>query len=253
MKGAVERYIDRVMAIADVRDPQKKQAIRNELSDHLDEKIGHFVSEGVSETEAILKSIEDLGNPTVVGYRFRTWRLIDVRLTGTARGVIAIGPRAIGVVAVGGLAMGVLAVGGCAIGLIPMGGLALGLVFAYGGFALAPISYGGFAVGALAMGGYAVGVLAMGGKAMGMWVPGAGQVMGTYYTADTVPVQLQMAGQWLRTFTGASRNQPGAQSGWFILTASTMLIMWTCVLLYTFLQLREKKRIREIDPYLAGE
>ena len=68
-------------------------AVRAELEDHLLEKVDELKHDGLERAEAILQAIEDHGNPVVVGYRLRKWSLIDVRTRGTARGVIAIGPR----------------------------------------------------------------------------------------------------------------------------------------------------------------
>ena len=90
-----------------------------------------------------------------------------------ARGIIAIGDRAIGGIAFGGFALGgvafggaaigVVAVGGGALGLISFGGLAIALIAALGGGAIAPIAIGGGAVGYLVFGG-------AGGKGVGAHV-----------------------------------------------------------------------------------
>ena len=97
-----------------------------------------------------------------------------------ARGVIAIGPRAVGglaiggrakgLIAVGGLATGIIAIGGLAVGGLAVGGLTVGLGFAVGGLALGTVAAGGLAVGlGFAVGGLALGTVAAGGLAMG-WV-----------------------------------------------------------------------------------
>jgi len=83
-----------------------------------------------------------------------------------ARGVLAIGDRAVGIIALGGLACGVFSLGGLSLGLIALGGLALG-IFALGGAALGAIAWGGFALGYLALGGIAWGQYAVGGIVTG--------------------------------------------------------------------------------------
>lgn len=52
---------------------------------------------------------------------------------GTAKGIIAIGSKAIGIVSLGGFAVGVIAIGGVGAGLFTFGGIAIGLLFAIGG------------------------------------------------------------------------------------------------------------------------
>jgi len=85
----------------------------------------------------------------------------------TAKGIVAVGERAVGVVAFGGMACGGIVFGGLgiglvsfsglALGLVSMGGLALGLLLAYGGLAAAPFAIGGLAAGWVATGGAAFG------------------------------------------------------------------------------------------------
>ena len=72
----------------------------------------------------------------------------------TARGVVAVGDRAVGVVAYGGVAYGLIAHGGVAVGGLAFGGAAAGVV-ALGGVAIGLIAaLGGVAVGGLfALGG----------------------------------------------------------------------------------------------------
>jgi predicted Ser/Thr protein kinase len=87
-----------------------------------------------------------------------------------AKGVIAIGNRAIGAIAIGGAAIGLLALGGAAIGLMALGGGALGLLLAWGGGAIGGVAVGGGALGGVAFGGGAYGYYAMGGGAGGRYV-----------------------------------------------------------------------------------
>ncbi|MBL8843585.1 MAG: serine/threonine protein kinase [Planctomycetes bacterium] len=100
-----------------------------------------------------------------------------------ARGVVAIGDRAVGLLAIGTVARGVVALGNVAIGAVAFGafgcgGLALGGgalgVVALGGVAVGGFALGGLAVGAVAIGGFAAGGYALGGKTFAYeWVNGA--------------------------------------------------------------------------------
>jgi eukaryotic-like serine/threonine-protein kinase len=87
--------------------------------------------------------------------------------TRVAKGIIAIGGKAIGVFAMGGVTIGVITFGGLGIGILPIAGFSLG-VMAIGGFAVGLFAaYGGFAMAPIAMGGFAVGYYALGGAAFG--------------------------------------------------------------------------------------
>ena len=71
----------------------------------------------------------------------------------TARGVVAIGQRAVGGVAIGILALGLVSIGVAAGGVISLGVVAVGLGLACGVNAIAPVAFGmvafGFAAGGL--------------------------------------------------------------------------------------------------------
>lgn len=98
---------------------------------------------------------------------------------GIAKGVVAIGNRAVGAVAVGrfccggicfGLApVGLVAVGLLSAGVFALGSLAVGVV-ALGGFVFGLGAFGGFAFGLIAGGGFAHGVVAMGGHMVGKFI-----------------------------------------------------------------------------------
>jgi len=120
----------------------------------------------------------------VFGREFRSkttlfgWPLVHIAfgldpLTGrsrTAKGIIAIGDRAVGGVAIGGAAAGVVAIGGAAAGLLSLGGVSLGILAAIGGLAVGGLSFGGMAVGIIAVGGGAIGLYAGGGWGWGLHV-----------------------------------------------------------------------------------
>jgi tRNA A-37 threonylcarbamoyl transferase component Bud32 len=88
----------------------------------------------------------------------------------TAKGIIAIGDRAVGVVAIGNFATGIVAIGGVALGLLSLGGLSVGVLAALGGMAVGGFAFGGGALGIIAIGGMAIGAYAFGGAAWGMHV-----------------------------------------------------------------------------------
>ncbi len=237
MSAALDRYLDRVMGVADYRDEAEAAAVRAELEDHLLEKVDELKRDGLERAEAIIQAIEDHGNPVVVGYRLRKWSLIDVRTRGTARGVIAIGPRAVGIFAFGGIAIGLFSVGACCIGLFSLGGFVLGL-FGFGLIAAGGVAHGMYVIGLIAIGGMvAVGVIAAGATGIGFWVPSTWTVI-SYYSQETVP-------QWLQFFDPViqcSRQIPDSKV--------TIIILFIVLLIIPlkWLQLREYRRIKKINP-----
>jgi hypothetical protein len=100
------------------------------------------------------KSTATLGGWPVVHVAFGIDRAGKVR---TARGIVAIGQRAVGVVACGILALGVVAFGVVCGGVISLGVVAGALFLACGVNAIAPIAFGVVAVGAMAGGVNAIG------------------------------------------------------------------------------------------------
>ena len=106
MKSILDRYLDRVLLYAN-RPESESEGIRQELKDHLLQKVEDLAGNGLPREEAILETLRQHGSPKTIGYKLRgsiPW--IDIRSHGTARGVIAIGPRAIGIFAFGGVRFG---------------------------------------------------------------------------------------------------------------------------------------------------
>ncbi|HUW18077.1 MAG TPA: hypothetical protein VMW16_02110 [Sedimentisphaerales bacterium] len=170
MSRALQKYLDHVMAYAN-RKQEDAIKIRTELEDHLMQKIADLEAQGLPREDAIFQAIEDHGTARTVGYGLRKgFALLDVRTEGTARGFVAIGPRAIGVIAFGGVAVGLFAFGGFAIGAIAFGWLAVAALISCGGISLAPM---GAALGLAVLGRIAIGMVAGGGLAVGLWVPWA--------------------------------------------------------------------------------
>jgi hypothetical protein len=241
MKTILDRYLDRVLLYANKSDSES-EAIRQELKDHLLQKVDDLAGNGLPREEAILETLRQHGSPKIIGYKLRgPFPWIDIRSYGTARGVIAIGPRAIGIFAFGGFAMGVFAFGGLSVGLFSAGGLALGLLFAWGGFGIGGIVSAGMAVGIVAAGGLALGMVAAGGLAIGAWVPhvGAHAVAHSYYTAQNVPLFLRSLEPWLNTAVSINK--------YFLII---MPLTTIALLALIFLQYREGKCICTEDDWL---
>jgi hypothetical protein len=179
MSKAIESYLDTVLQYANLTD--NGQTVRQELADHLEAKVNDLVAQGMARDDAVYEALQRHGDPKVVGYGLRPkFSLIDIRLRGTARGVIAIGPKAVGVFAFGGAAMGVFAFGGLAAGVFSIGGVALGLMFAFGIFGLGGCAVAGTGIGLVALAGTAIGGVAGGGLAAGLIVTHAGLGFGFY-------------------------------------------------------------------------
>jgi hypothetical protein len=170
MSRALRKYLDDVMAYANRRQ-EEAERIRAELEDHLLQKVAGLEAQNLPREDAIFQAIEDHGSARTVGYSLRKgFALLDVRTEGTARGFVAIGPRAVGVIAFGGVAVGLFAFGGFAIGAIAFGWLAVAALISCGGISLAPL---GVALGLAVVGRIAMGMVAGGGLAIGLWVPWA--------------------------------------------------------------------------------
>jgi hypothetical protein len=248
MSAVMDRYLNRVLAVADLRDGAAEARVREELRDHLEQKAAALREEGLSEAEALLKAVEDHGNPVTIGYKLRPWRWVDVRTRGTARGFIAIGPRARGVIAIGGGAIGVFACGGCALGVFSFGGVALGALAAYGGVAMGALAFGGIALGLLAFGGMAFGVIAAGGAAAGVWVPGAGDVIASHFTWADAPQRWRAIGEWL----SFNPNSVAERKEFFRMLGIVNWFTVGMIVLFSIAQsmtmARELKRLRGVDP-----
>jgi len=193
MKSIIDRYLDRVLVYAN-KPATEAEGIRTELKDHLLQKVEDLAKSGLPREEAVLEALRQHGSPKVIGYRLRgAFPWIDIRSHGTARGVIAIGPRAIGVFAFGGMAVGVVACGPFAVGLFSAGFVALGLCWAWAFLAMGGIVTSFVAIGVVASGFFAIGMVAKGDTAIGAWVPPTGSGPGAFshYTVENVPLFLR--------------------------------------------------------------
>ncbi len=144
MSRALQKYLDHVMIYAN-RKEEDAAKIRLELEDHLRQKITELEAQGVPSEDAVARAIKAHGTVRTVGYGLRKgFPLLDVRTEGTARGIVAIGSRAVGVIAFGNVAVGLFAFGNVAMGVLAFGAVALAGLLAVGGLSLAP---SGVAVG----------------------------------------------------------------------------------------------------------
>jgi hypothetical protein len=170
MSRALNKYLDQVILYAN-RKEKDAAKIRAELEDHLRQKIADLQTQGLTREDAVFQAIEDHGTARTVGYSLRKgFAWLDVRTEGTARGFVAIGPKAIGIYAFGNVAVGLFAFGNIALGAIAFGALTIGGLLSIGGISLAPV---GVAVGLAAAGRAAFGMIVCGGLAIGLQVPWA--------------------------------------------------------------------------------
>jgi len=164
MSRMLRKYLDQVIVYAN-RSEEKSEAIRKELEDHLLKKIADLEGEGQSHEDAVFEAIEEHGDPRTVGYGLRKHRWLDLRASGTARGLVAIGPRAVGTVAIGGMACGVFACGIVGVGIFSLSVFGAAFLWCFGAwFAFAPfgLAQGQIAIGFVAIGAWEYGVITMG-------------------------------------------------------------------------------------------
>lgn len=241
MNELLERYLDRVMIYAHRPEPEAAE-LRRELKDHLLQKIDDLTRGGLDRGSATLEALRRHGHPRVIGYGLRPrFPLLDVRSSGTARGVIAVGPRAVGIVAIGGVATGMVAFGGAALGLVSFGGFALGLLYTFAGFGCGFVANAGFALGVVAVGGFALGLTAAGGKAIGLWVPYGADIV-RHYTPSNVP-------GWLRGL------DPLLNVSLFIETHLVVILPLYLVMVFGLMVLRgrEERRVGRGEDWLLEE
>lgn len=172
MSRALQKYLDHIMVYAN-RNEKDTAQIRKELEDHLLKKIADLQAEGLSHEDAVFGAIEDHGHPKTVGYGLRKHQWIDIRTRGTARGFIAIGPKAVGTIAIGGFALGLFSCGIVGVGVISFSVVSIALLWSFGAafaFAACGFAHGAVAVGLMAYGLWSVGVIAVGSQSIGVYV-----------------------------------------------------------------------------------
>ena len=238
MSLILEQYLDRVMIYAN-RNEADSADIRDELKSHLLDKAEDLEANGMSAEQALLRAVEDHGDVKTIGYGLRRrFNWIDVRTHGTARGIIAIGPKAVGVVAVGGIACGVFAYGALSFGILTCGVVSIGLLIACGGLSLAPV---GFAYGLIAAGLMAVGVISIGVWAIGVismsLIPGDYWYSINQYISQPTPVHIQYLSSYIRRL----------QTPFILFWESAIVLM----IIKLILSRKELRRIRKADPTLV--
>lgn len=239
MSQALEKYLDRIMIFAN-RNETDASGIREELKDHLLKKIADLELTGMSREDAIFQAIEDHGSPKTIGDGLRPrFAWVDVRTHGTARGFVAVGPKAIGVIAIGGFAMGLITFSGIGLGLLSFGGLAIGMFMSFAGIAIAPmgIAYGGITLGLISLGGIAIGAVANGGLSIGVLAQGNGF---SHFSPETAPV-------WLNNIMKLTANNKHFYTSFLSIAWSSYAVL-SCVCFW--LNKKESNRIKNADPTL---
>ena len=153
-KVAIDIRLDAVV----LRALEKEPALRWQQAGDIRQQVDGIIASPGQHTQPIQGECCTQAN-------WRGWPLIHVTwgndpVSGaprTARGIIAIGPRAIGgiacgyrakgVIALGGIAMGVVACGGISVGLVSLGMLSLGVLLGLGGLAIGTIANGTWPIG----------------------------------------------------------------------------------------------------------
>jgi hypothetical protein len=244
MKSILDRYLDRVLVYAN-KPASESEAIRTELKDHLLQKVEDLVKSGLPRAEATLEALRQHGAPKIIGYKLRgPFPWIDIRSHGTARGVIAIGPKAVGIFAFGNVAVGVVACGTVAVGLFSVGFLAFGLLFAWALLGVGGIATAYIAIGIVAVGYVAIGVLVEGMITIAVYNnPGIlSDFSVSYYTADSVPIFLKCL-------------EPMKNASDFLSQYVFMIILPVCLLVafaLGYLKYREGKRVASADDWLIS-
>lgn len=138
--------------------------------------------------------------PRLPGIEYKSSRtfkgipLVHINLgTGrrTAKGIVAVGNKAVGVVSVGYISVGAVSCGILSAGLLTLGCICAGLV-ALGSAAAGLIAFGAFAAGWLSFGGVAFGSYAIGGAAYATEIAFGGAAQAHIAIGDTVQGAVQI-------------------------------------------------------------
>lgn len=244
MSQALEKYLNYIMTYANRTPSSDAAQIREELRDHLLKKIEDLQTQGIKPEDAVYQAIEDHGHPRTVGYGLRKpFPLLDVRTHGTARGFIAIGPKAIGIIAVGGLAIGVFSYGAISLGLLSLGLLSFGLINSIGGLSLAPL---GFAFGAIAVGLLAAGLLSIGVTAMGLLAISI--IHHPVYSHDSLRIISWFTAQNAPNYLLQLKNIANFCAWTWLPFYTSCIVLLT---IYLILYRKEHRRIQQADWKLA--
>lgn len=222
MSQAIEAYLDKVMAYAHLPREGEAKRVREELRDHLLEKADVLTKNGTPREDAVFQTLRAHGPASIVGYGLRPkFPLVDIRTVGTARGVVAIGPKAVGIFAFGGMAIGVFSFGGLSIGVVGMGGCVLALLGGWGGIGFVPLG--------IALAGCAIGLIAIGGFSLGGWTGGG-------------PASISLIENHMPAWLAFDPVNPRS---WILLTAILAVIFVPCILISNLAMIRDNKRLRQ--------
>jgi hypothetical protein len=230
----LEIYLDQVMTYAGL-PPHEAIKARNELADHLLTRIAELEAQGATRDDAAYRAIHEHGRAWQVGYRLRpSFPWMDVRLKGTARGVFAVGPRAIGVVSCGVISTGVVSCGVVSLGIVSLGVITGALLLGLGVISAGLIALGVNALGFVAAGLNSVGVLTAGLNTVGLWVFNGTNSL-SYFDERTVPHWLQEVGFSISWNTGET-----------IIAFVPLLFLWTALIaVATVCATGERRRLGE--------
>jgi hypothetical protein len=81
MDQTLEKYLDCIMSYAK-RNEADAVKVRSELEDHLLKKVDDLKEQGLSQSEAVFKAIEDHGQPWTIGYKLQKKRFSARTLAG---------------------------------------------------------------------------------------------------------------------------------------------------------------------------
>jgi hypothetical protein len=236
----LEIYLDQVMAYGGL-PPAEATTARNELKDHLLARIDDLEAQGATRDDAAFRAIHEHGRPWVVGYGLRPrFPWIDVRVHGTARGVFAVGPKAVGIVACGIVSTGVISCGVLSFGVLSLGVIACAMFSSFGIISAGSISLGINAMGLIAAGINSAGIVAGGLNSAGLWVFNGKNVL-SYYDEQSVP-------RWLQEL-GFSVSWNTLET---TLAFAPILCVWMLLIASALCFARgERRRLRDSGPWIV--
>jgi hypothetical protein len=232
-------YLDQVLSYAGLPSNEAAKA-RHELADHLLSRVDDLEKQGASRDDAAFRAIYEHGQPIDVGYGLRPrcpW--VDVRLRGTARGVLAVGPKAVGIFSCGIVSTGIVSCGVVSFGVLSAGLVTFALALGLGAISVGTISLGANAIGLVAAGLNSAGVLCAGINSIGIWVF-QGQNALSYFDEKSAPTWLQNVGNMI------SWNSSEATYS----LAPYAAILFVVILAAIHFGIREYKRVKSCHPWI---
>ena len=235
----IEIYLDQVLSYAGLA-PNDAAEARHELADHLLSRVDDLEEQGATRDDAAFRAIYEHGQPIDVGYGLRPrcpW--VDVRLRGTARGVLAVGPRAVGIFSCGIISSGIVSCGVVSFGVLSAGLVTFALALGLGAISIGTISVGLNAFGLVAAGLNSAGVLCAGINSIGIWVFQGRNAL-SYFDEKSVPSWLQNLGHMI------SWNSSETTSG----LAPYVAILGLVIVAAIHFGVREYRRVKSCHPWI---